>query len=78
MPVDSELDGIQAAELVLGCGKSIVHLAFLFSRSIGPNELGGGQMELAAGIGWQTESQAGLLLKSDLDAELDLMRAPFR
>jgi len=52
--------------------------ALFFSRSIRSPELGFGQMELAAGIGWETESQAGLILKSDLDVEVDLMLAPFR
>ena len=48
------------------------------SLSIGPPEMGVGQVELAAGIGRKTKAQAGLLLKSDLDVKLDLMLTPFR
>ena len=58
--------------------QQLAFLFILFSRSIGSLEMGVGQMELAAGVGWETEAQAGLILKSDLDVELDLMRAPFR
>ena len=56
----------------------LASLFFLFSISIGPPDMGVGQVELAAGIGWETEAQAGLLLKSDLDFKLDLMLTPFR
>jgi len=40
--------------------------------------MGVGQVELTAGIEWETKAQAGFLLKSDLDVKLDLVLTPFR